>query len=132
MSSESKITKAQPEKLKDFPRFLRHEFNEAAVGGPSPGLSGYVFEGKDGSQLVMWTSTKGGVSHPHSHDYDEYCIVIQGETTCLVDGKEITYRAGDECYIPAGVVHSGTFTPGYRAIDGFGGRRVKRARETSG
>ena len=120
----------QPPKLTEFPAFLRHTLNEAAVGGPSPGLKGYVFEGKDGSQLVMWTSTEGGVSHPHSHDYDEYAIIIQGKTTCLVIGQEVTYRPGDECYIPAGVVHSGTFSKGYRAIDGFGGKRVKRIRES--
>lgn len=118
----------KPPKLTEFPKFLMHPANAAEVGGPSPGLKGYVFDGKDGSQLVMWTSTEGGVSHPHSHDYDEYAIIIQGETTCLVDGKEITFRAGDECYIPAGVVHSGTFTKGYRAIDGFGGKRVKRVK----
>lgn len=119
----------KPKKLKAFPKFLQHPLNAAEVGGPSPGLSGYVFDGKDGSQLVMWTSTKGGISHPHSHDYDEYAIIIAGETTCLVDGKEVTFRPGDECYIPAGVVHSGTFSKGYRAIDGFGGKRVKRVKQ---
>ena len=120
----------KPNILEGFPKFLKNPLNAAAVGGPSPGLSGYVFDGKDGSQLVMWTSTEGGISHPHSHDYDEYAIIIQGETTCLIEGKEVTFRAGDECYIPAGVMHSGTFTKGYRAIDGFGGKRVKRMQES--
>lgn len=113
--------------LKEYPAFLRHSANAAEIGGPSPGLSGYVFDGKDGSQLVLWTSTEGGISNAHSHDYDEYCIVIAGSTTMNVGGEEVTLGPGDEFFVPAGVVHSGTFTKGYRAIDGFGGHRVKRA-----
>jgi quercetin dioxygenase-like cupin family protein len=89
-------------------------------------MEGYVFEGADGTQLVLWTNETGqGYSAPHSHDFDEYCVVLSGRFTGLVDGKPVDVGPGEELHIPAGVVHEGGYTMGYRAIDGFGGRRVK-------
>lgn len=112
--------------MKHFPNFLKKAVNAVDAGQLASGLKGYVFEGADGCQLVMWECTEGGTSPTHTHDYDEYCIVIEGVYSGNVGDAQVVVGPGEECFIPAGVPHGGSFTAGYRAIDGFGGRRVKR------
>ena len=110
-----------------FPSFMRRRCNAVKTSRQSGGMRGYVFEGVDGSQMVIWESPRGGVSERHVHDYDEYAIVVQGTFIGTVGRKKVTLRAGDECFIPAGVPHDGVYSRNYRAIDAFGGRRVVRA-----
>lgn len=113
--------------MKSFPRFMRRRCNAVKGGRRAGGLKGYVFEGADGSQMVLWQGARGGTSARHTHDYDEYAIVIQGEFTGRVGRKKVHLKAGDECFIPAGTPHEGVYSPNYRAIDAFGARRVERA-----
>ena len=114
--------------MTSFPPFMRKRCNAVKTSRQSGGMEGYVFEGVDGTQMVIWQSPRGGTSALHSHDFDEYAIVVQGTFKGTVGGKKVTLRAGDECYIPAGVPHDGVYSKNYRAIDAFGGRRVTRAR----
>jgi mannose-6-phosphate isomerase-like protein (cupin superfamily) len=37
-------------------------------------------------------------------------VVVQGKYTVIIDGKEEPLRAGQECYIPKGTLHSGRAT----------------------
>jgi len=113
----------------DFPAFMRRRCNAVRASPQAGGLKGYLFEGADGTQMVIWQSTAGGKSEMHTHDYDEYAIVVQGTFTGTVGGKKIKMKAGDECYIPAGVPHDGAYSANYRAIDAFGGKRLQRANE---
>jgi len=115
--------------MTEFPAFMRKRCNAVKASKQAGGLEGYVFEGADGSQMVIWQSTRGGTSEMHTHDYDEYAIVIQGTFTGTVGGKKIEMKAGDECHIPAGVPHDGEYSANYRAIDAFGGKRLQRANE---
>ena len=110
-----------------FPKFMRRRCNAVKTSRQSGGMEGYLFEGADGSQMVIWQSKRGGISEMHTHDYDEYAIVVEGTFTGTVGGKKVRLRAGDECVIPAGVPHDGVYSANYRAIDAFGGRRVVRA-----
>ena len=64
-----------------------------------------------------------------NHDYDEYMLVVQGQYTLLVDGKQIPLRAGEEYFIPRGVLHGGEVLAGTRTIHAFGGHRAERVRE---
>ena len=112
--------------MNEFPAFMRQPENAVEVSRQAGGMEGYLFEGAGDSQVVIWQCPQGGKSPMHTHDYDEYAIVIQGTFTGTVGGKPISMGPGDECYIPAGVPHDGTYSPNYRAIDAFGGRRVKR------
>ena len=112
--------------MKQFPRFLRSSPNRVSTDSSSGGMEGYVYEGADGSQVVLWTCPEGGTSPAHTHAYDEYAIVVEGAFTGTVGGEAVHLSAGDECYIPAGVEHDGVYSAGYRAIDGFAGTRVKR------
>jgi len=113
--------------MKQFPEFLRNHLNRVATDSSAGGMEGYLYEGADGSQIVFWTCPEGGSSPLHKHDYDEYAIVVEGTFSGTIGGETVHLSAGDECYIPAGVEHDGTYSPGYRAIDGFAGKRVRRA-----
>jgi quercetin dioxygenase-like cupin family protein len=44
---------------------------------------------------------------PHLHrDYDESIIGMNGATTWIVDGKQITVHRGEQLFIPRGAVHA--------------------------
>lgn len=113
--------------MKGFPAFLKRKINRVDVAGdPANVMEGYVFDGSDGSQIVLWECPAGGVSPPHQHDFDEWAIVIEGHYEGVHGGQPVTLGPGDECFIPAGMLHEGRYSLGYRALDGFGGCRVKR------
>ena len=112
--------------MNEFPEFMRRPENKVQISPRAGGMEGYLFEGLDGVQMVCWMCPEGGVSPMHTHDYDEYAIVVEGLFTGTVGGEPVSMGPGDECYIPAGVPHDGSYSTGYRAIDAFGGKRVKR------
>jgi len=91
------------------------------------GIEGYVFDGSDESQMAFWTYSQHAKSKTHSHEYDEYIVVVQGQYTIFIDDKKIvTLKPGDEYLIPKGVTHSGEAASGTRAIYAFGGKRAIR------
>lgn len=67
-----------------------------------------------------------GISNEHTHGYDEYFVIIDGEYTLIINNQRYVLKSGDEFYIPKGTPHSGEFTAGTRTIHAFGGKRVKR------
>jgi len=55
---------------------------------------------------VEYTMKPGGQVPLHRHPLQEQRIqVLSGELRCQVGHRELTLRTGDECSIPAGVVH---------------------------
>jgi len=56
-------------------------------------------------------------------------IVVQGQYTLLIDGEKIPLRAGEEYFIPRGVLHGGEVLAGARTIHAFGGHWAERVRE---
>jgi quercetin dioxygenase-like cupin family protein len=116
--------------MDDFPEFMKRAVNRIAKSNQAtPGVEGYVFDGADGSQMAFWTCGETAVSAAHSHEYDEYMMVVQGQYTLIIDGSRIPLTAGEEYFIPRGVLHSGEVLAGTRTIHAFGGQRAKRARE---
>jgi len=114
--------------MSQFPAFMRHPANRiAASDQATPGVEGYVFDGVEGSQMAFWTCRESAVSSAHTHDYDEYLIVVEGCYTVIVGEKRIPLRAGAEYLIPRGTPHSGEVEAGTRTIHCFGGHRVDRA-----
>lgn len=89
------------------------------------GMEGFLFAGQNGTQVVFWECTTETEVHAHSHDFDEYCIVVEGVCRETIDGKELVLKKGDEILIPAGKVHAARISPPYRAIDFFGGTRFE-------
>ena len=113
-------------RLNKFPQFMCSPSNSVVASQHAGGMEGYVFDGADGAQLVLWQCAEGGHSPMHTHDYDEYAIVVQGHFGGTIGGERVELGPGEECFIPAGVPHDGTYSANYRAIDAFGGKRVER------
>ena len=88
-------------------------------------IEGYVFEGVDGSQMATWECRADRVSKKHTHDFDEYMVLISCEYTAYLEGKEIRLKPGDELNIPKGTEQWGKCKAGTRSIHGFGGKRIK-------
>src|SRR5580700_2876288 len=113
--------------MTDFPEFMKHPANRIAQAGQAtPGVEGYVFEGADGSQMTFWTCGETASATTHTHDYDEYMIVVAGCYTLIVGGERIPLDAGQEYCIPRGTPHAGEVVAGTRTIHVFGGHRVDR------
>lgn len=110
--------------MKHFPEFIRN--NKNRVPDAPEGMEGFVFDGADGSQVILWENASGGSVGLHTHDFWEYCYVLEGTYEGIVDGKPIKLGPGDECLIPPGVPHAGKHSKNYRALDIFGGQRIKR------
>jgi quercetin dioxygenase-like cupin family protein len=117
----------RPEDSHQFPDPIRAR--ELQVGARLAGMQGSLFLGQNGSQVVFWECTAEADVAPHSHDFDEYCVVVEGTCTETIDGREHILSKGDEILIPAGHVHSARISPPYRAIDFFGGSRFRYARD---
>jgi mannose-6-phosphate isomerase-like protein (cupin superfamily) len=114
--------------MDDFPAFMKNPANRIARSAQAtPGVEGYVFDGVDGSQMAFWTCAQTALSTAHSHDYDEYMLVVQGCYTLIIDGKRIPIQEGQEYLIPRGVPHSGEVLAGTRTIHAFAGRRADRS-----
>jgi len=119
--------------MDDFPEFMKSHANQIAKSSQAtPGVEGYVFDGADGNQMAFWTCHATAVSAAHVHEYDEYMIVVQGCYTLLVDGRRIPIKAGEEYFIPKGLLHGGEVVAGTRTIHAFGGRRAARLGSVDG
>jgi mannose-6-phosphate isomerase-like protein (cupin superfamily) len=118
--------------MDDFPEFMKHPANRiAGANQATPGVEGYVFDGRDGSQMAFWTCHETAVSAAHVHAYDEYMFVVQGCYTLIVNGERIPVKAGEEYLIPRGVQHSGEVLAGTRTIHAFGGHRANRVQDSN-
>jgi mannose-6-phosphate isomerase-like protein (cupin superfamily) len=116
--------------MHNFPEFMKQPANRIATSAQAtPVVEGYVFDGKDGSQIAFWTCPETTASAAHTHDYDEYMIVVEGRYTLIIDGERIPVRAGEEYFIPRGVLHNGEVVAGTRTIHAFGGHRAERVQK---
>lgn len=112
--------------MDEFPKFIRNPINSVPGRQKSDGVEGYVFDGVDGNQIILFQCSKSGISKEHVHDFDEWFVVIQGEYTLGIEGGTIKLTAGQEYYIPRGIPHDGKFIAGTRTINAFGGKRAER------
>ena len=114
--------------MKEFPEFMKRALHRIATGSQAtPGVEGYVFDGAEGSQMAFWTCSETTPSAAHVHEFDEYMVVVEGCYTLIIDGQRIPLKAGEEYFIPRGVLHGGEVVAGTRTIHAFGGRRASRA-----
>lgn len=113
--------------MDNFPDFMKQPANRIiSTSQATPGVEGYVFDGADGSQMAFWTCHQSTTSAAHTHDYDEYMLVVQGCYTLIIDDERIPLKAGQEYLIPSGLLHAGEVVPGTRTIHAFGGHRADR------
>jgi len=109
-----------------FPEFMKNPINAVGSHQKSTGVEGFIYDGADGSQVIIFQCAANGISKEHVHDFDEYFVVIQGEYTLGIQGRRIKLTSGQEYHIPKGVPHDGAFTAGTRTINVFGGKRAER------
>src|ERR1700678_3327010 len=88
--------------MDNFPEFMKHPANRIARSHQATaGVEGYVFDGEDGSQMAFWTCSNTTESAAHTHDCDEYMIVVQGCYTLIINGERIPLMAGEEFFMVA-------------------------------
>jgi len=115
--------------MDNFPEFMKHPANKIASSQQAtPGVEGYVFDGVDGSQMTFWTCRASAPSAVHTHEYDEYMLVVQGCYTLIIDGMRIPVKTGEEFVIPSVTPHSGEVLAGTKTIHAFGRHRADRVR----
>ena len=116
--------------MDDFPQFMRNSKNRIKKTSQySKGIEGYVFDGKDGSQLAFWTCHGARKSAEHSHPYDEYVVCVQGQYKVIMKEKVIVLNPGNEFLISKGILHGAKSVVGTRTIHAFGGKRAERESE---
>ncbi|MBN1441027.1 MAG: cupin domain-containing protein [Anaerolineales bacterium] len=119
--------------MNGFPEFMRNPKNAVHIDSHYvAGLEGFVYDGADGGQVLLWSGREAGIAEEHSHPYDEYIVTVQGEYTLHMDGKKIALKPGQECLVPKGVRHCGERAANTRTIHAFGGRRAVRESEFKG
>ena len=111
-----------------FPEFMKNPANRIAAGSQhTPGITGYVFDGADGSQMAFWECGSDANTADHVHAFDEYIVVVEGCYTLTFNGRDVHLTAGQEYFIPKGTKIAGRATAGTRSIHVFGGHRADRA-----
>lgn len=114
--------------MQNFPEFMRNNANRVASASQhTRGIEGYLYDGADGSQVVIWICHEDASSSEHVHDFDEYIVVLQGSYTIVMNGEKISLAPGDEYLIPKHVAHGGRVVAGTRVINAFGGQRARRS-----
>jgi len=115
--------------VNSFPEFMKNPINAVGSHQKSPGVEGYIYDGADGSQVIIFQCATNGISKEHVHDFDEYFVVVQGEYTLGIEDETIKLTAGQDYFIPKGIPHDGAFIAGTRTINAFGGKRAERKAE---
>jgi quercetin dioxygenase-like cupin family protein len=116
--------------MPDFPDFIRNAENRIARSSQyTDDIEGYLFDGADGTQVALWTSHARRTSTEHTHDFDEYVVVIEGKCTAVLEGRRVELVVGQELLIPRGTRQAMEVEAGTRTLHVFGGRRAKRESE---
>ena len=109
----------------DFPEFMRSKLNHIDSSQQNtPDIDGYYYEGKDGSQVCMWTYFADRDSKENVHEFDEYVLCVEGEYVEIFDGVEHVLHKGDELIVLKETPHHGRVKKGTRTIHVFGGKRI--------
>jgi len=59
-----------------------------------------------GCNVFSWSDAPGATYTPHSHDHDETIVLVDGEITFTIAGRDYTLASpGDRLLLPAGTVH---------------------------
>ena len=83
---------------------------------------------REGFTVVHGGQKAGLTVDSHAHDFDARIMVLSGEITQIRGGKPETFRAGDHCEIPAGLMHAEQVGPeGVAFIAGTARRRAPAA-----
>ena len=97
--------------INQFPDFVS-QFTEADV--PFEGVNARLIQ--DGHSQVVFMEFAQAVEVPeHSHQ-EQWEFVLAGGVRLYREDDEEEFSAGDNFFIPAGVVHSAKVSAGYQAL----------------
>jgi quercetin dioxygenase-like cupin family protein len=82
------------------------------------GIKAWILQGEE-HQLVFFEMEPGAYVPEHSHDYDQWGTLIQGEMKLTINDKTVIIKGGDEYIIPARSKHRVEFQTQTRVIDFF-------------
>jgi quercetin dioxygenase-like cupin family protein len=118
------------------------ESRETAVGGypeviknlpladvPINGVRAWFIQGER-HQLVFFEMETYAVIPEHSHNYDQWGMVIDGRMELTVEGKSRIFEKGGDYVIPAGAQHSAKFLTKVRVMDFFSEKNRYKAKVT--
>jgi hypothetical protein len=54
--------------MKNFPDFITN-YADRVANVPDPSMAGFVFEGEEDVQIVLWQCENGGGCEEHVHDF---------------------------------------------------------------
>ena len=86
----------------DFPSFMKNQADRVDPAQQNTAdVEGYVYQGAAG-QMAFWTCHEARESQPHTHPFDEWTLIIEGEyTMCTAQGERVL-RPGDEVVCSCG------------------------------
>lgn len=103
--------------LTGFPQSIKDSLPSAASTIIAE-LRGWVLNGEK-CQVVFWEVEKAFHAAAHSHEHDEWGIVVSGFCELRIENETRTYRAGEEFFIRGGAEHECYMSDNYRAVDFF-------------
>jgi len=96
---------------------------------PIRGIKAHILQGER-HQLVFFEMQPSALVPEHSHEYDQWGMVIEGKIELTIDDKTRICKKGDEYVIPAHAKHRATFLSKSRVMDFFSEKdryRIKSA-----
>ena len=109
------MVKARVQKITGYPEVITR-LPEAEL--QVEGAKAWILQAER-SQLVFFQFPPGKCLPSHSHTYDQWGLVIDGEMELTVAGKPRIFKKGDEYLVPARSVHSAKFLRRTRVMDYF-------------
>jgi quercetin dioxygenase-like cupin family protein len=94
------------------------------------GIEAHVLQGEK-HQLVFFEMEPSTLVPEHSHEYDQWGMMIEGTMELIIDGKTRTCKNGDEYVIPAHAKHRARFLSKSRAMDFFSEKNRYRVKPAS-
>ena len=91
------------------------------------GIKAWILQGEK-HQLVFFQMEPDVQVPHHSHDYDQWGMMIEGKMELTINGKTRLCEKGDEYVIPAHAGHSAKFLSKSRVMDFFSERNRYRAK----
>lgn len=61
---------------------------------------------RQGYSLFSWEDRPGAYYSPHSHEHDEFIVVLSGSIKFTIAGRDYLLEPGDMLTLPAETVHS--------------------------
>ncbi len=93
---------------------------------PFEGVSGNLLQGEN-QQAVFFEIEPIGEVAEHKHGA-QWGVVFEGEMDLTIGGETKTYKKGDQYYIPAGVLHSASFSKKTFVMDVFADKNRYKAK----